>query len=64
MPRSPVKFFARGIAAVCVVVALYCPWGYLSAHEPGQEIWLIRFPVAFGVAVVVGVLSSIVAAKV
>jgi hypothetical protein len=63
MPRTSLRILCSFIAAVCVVVALFCPWGFLCAFEPGQEAWLIIYPVAFVVSVTVGIVSSIVAAR-
>ena len=65
MPRTLVRLLLSLIAAICVCeVALFCPWGFLCAFEPSQDAWLIIYPVVFVVSVVVGVVSSIVAARV
>lgn len=57
MGKFLVRILASVVAAICTVVAMYCPWGFLCAFEPGQEAWLVRFPVAFAVAILVGGLA-------
>ena len=64
MPRSLIKFLSAQIAAVCAVVAFFCPWGFLCAFEPGQEMWLFIYPVVFVMAVAAGLVSAFVAARV
>ena len=63
MIRNFVGILFSLIAAVCGLVALYCPWGFLCAFEPGQEAWRIRFPVIFAVALVLCGLSTYFAAR-
>ena len=63
MTKHLVRFLASVVTAICIVVALFCPWGFLNAFEPGQEAWLVIFPIAFVVAIVAGSLSYYVAKK-
>ena len=63
MIRKSVKFLLSLVAALCVPVALYCPWGFMSAIEPGQQSWRVLFPMIFVVAIVVGWLSARLAAR-
>ena len=53
-----VRFFLRLLMAVCVLVGACCPFGFLSAFEPGQERFLIIYPAVFVTAAVVGTLAE------
>jgi len=64
MSRPFIKFLFNLIAVVCLVVALFSPWGFLCAFEPGQEAWLFIYPIAFVPAVTAGIVSAVVAARV
>ena len=48
------KFLLTFMVAVCTLVALFCPWGFWCAFEPGQEKWLVIYPIMFVVAAGVG----------
>ncbi len=63
MVKQLVKILASVVCALCIVVALYCPWGFLNAFEPGQEAYRIILPVAFVGAVLLGFLSHRVAKR-
>jgi hypothetical protein len=63
MVKLVVKFLASVVTALCIVVALFCPWGFLSAFEPGQETYRILFPVIFAGAILLGTLSYQVAKR-
>jgi hypothetical protein len=63
MIRKSVKFLLSLVAALCVPVAVYCPWGFICAFEPGQEAFRVLFPMIFVGAIVIGSLSAFVAAR-
>jgi hypothetical protein len=63
MIRNLVRILLSLVAAVFVPIVLYCPWGFLCTFEPGQEAWLILFPVIFVGALLVGGLSAYLAAS-
>jgi hypothetical protein len=36
MAKLVVKYVASAVTAVCAVVGLFCPFGFIAAGEPGQ----------------------------
>ncbi len=63
MIKTLVRFLLSLVAAVCIVVALFCPWGFLCSFEPGQEAWRVLYPVIFVGACLLGGLSSYLARR-
>ena len=63
MLKHLVRFPASAVTAICIVVGLFCPWGYFNAVEPGQASYRVIFPVVFVAAIILGSVSAYVAKK-
>jgi hypothetical protein len=53
-----VKLLLQLVMAVCVVVGAFCPFGFWAAFEPGQERFLIIYPLIFATAIVLGTVAE------
>ncbi len=65
MAKLLVKFGASAVTAICAVVGLFCPWGFIASGEAGQEAWAWRatYATVFVAAILLGTLSYRVASK-
>lgn len=63
MMKLVVRFGASLVAAACVLVMLYCPFGYIAAAEPGMEKYRTILPIAFVIAAVLGAGSALLARR-
>lgn len=56
--KFALKFALTLIVALCTIVACFSLWGFWAAFEPGQQRWLVIYPIAFVTAAAIGVTAQ------